>query len=85
MSYKYPSLLEMRTDLCRIGQMIKDNGLPENLGPLVFTFTGDGNVSQGAKHIFDCLPVEWVKPSQLEALCFSKSKPHIPVNISSIS
>ncbi|KAJ3391277.1 hypothetical protein HDU92_009137 [Lobulomyces angularis] len=68
MSFQYLSLPDARLDIARVGQLIKDNGLPRELGPLVFTFTGDGNVTQGAQHMFKCLPHEWVKPEKLKEL-----------------
>jgi alpha-aminoadipic semialdehyde synthase len=41
------------------------NRLPHSLGPLVFVFTGTGNVSQGAQDFFKHLPHEFVDPSTL--------------------
>ncbi|KAJ3386881.1 hypothetical protein HDU92_002229 [Lobulomyces angularis] len=61
MSYQYSSLEEAKLDITKVGKIIKENGLPKTLGPLVFTFTGsDGNVCKGALEIFQCLPHEFV-------------------------
>ncbi|KAI8847219.1 Saccharopine dehydrogenase-domain-containing protein [Chytridium lagenaria] len=68
LSYMYRCLADARLDLTRTGQVIMDDGLPKELGPLIFVFTGDGNVTKGALHVFKCLPHEWVKPEDLKAL-----------------
>ncbi|KAI6206438.1 Alanine dehydrogenase PNT and Saccharopine dehydrogenase domain containing protein [Aphelenchoides besseyi] len=47
------------------GYEIALNRLPHSLGPLVFVFTGTGNVSQGAQEVFKHLPHEFVDPSTL--------------------
>lgn len=36
-----------------------------SLGPLVFVFTGSGNVSRGAQELFEHLPHEYVDASTL--------------------
>ncbi len=53
-----------------VNEMCKSGvGLHEALCPMVFAFTGDGNVSKGARDIFQLLPHEFVSPSDL---------PHLP-------
>ncbi|CAD5225372.1 unnamed protein product [Bursaphelenchus xylophilus] len=47
------------------GYEIALNRLPRSLGPLIFVFTGSGNVSQGAQELFRHLPHEFVDPSTL--------------------
>lgn len=68
MSYMYRCLADARLDVVRSGLVIQDDGLPKELGPMTFVFTGDGNVTQGALHVFKCLPHEWVSPSDLKSL-----------------
>ncbi len=46
MSYMYRNLADARLDVMRSGLVIQDEGLPKELGPLTFIFTGDGNVTQ---------------------------------------
>ncbi|XP_055375686.1 alpha-aminoadipic semialdehyde synthase, mitochondrial [Condylostylus longicornis] len=53
-------------------QAIRDCGyeialgmMPKSIGPLTFVFTGSGNVSQGAKEVFQELPFEYVPPEML--------------------
>ncbi len=55
-----------------IGEQIKQGGLPRELGPMVFAFTGNGSVGRGAQEIFSLLPHKMVKPSELKALVTSK-------------
>ncbi|KAJ3196917.1 hypothetical protein HK101_007282 [Irineochytrium annulatum] len=74
LSYMYRCLADARLDMVRTGQVIMDDGLPKKLGPLIFVFTGDGNVTKGALHVFKCLPHEWVKPDDLKALYENKTK-----------
>ncbi len=72
MSYMYRCLADARLDVTRTGQVIMDDGLPTSIGPMTFVFTGRGNVTNGALHVFKCLPHEWVKPSELRQLCENK-------------
>jgi hypothetical protein len=46
MSYMYRCLPDARLDVTRTGQVIMDDGLPRELGPMIFTFTGNGNVTK---------------------------------------
>ncbi|KAI9017090.1 Saccharopine dehydrogenase-domain-containing protein [Gaertneriomyces semiglobifer] len=73
MSYMYRTLADARLDVTRTGQVIMDDGLPRQIGPMTFVFTGDGNVARGAMHVFKCLPHEWVSPNELRDLYESNS------------
>ncbi|TPX69014.1 hypothetical protein SpCBS45565_g02736 [Spizellomyces sp. 'palustris'] len=73
MSYMYRTLADARLDVTRTGQVIMDDGLPRQMGPMSFVFTGDGNVARGAMHVFKCLPHEWVSPDELKDLYNSNS------------
>ena len=48
--------------------VISDDGLPKELGPMVFCITGDGNVSRGAMYILKCLPHQFVSVKDLKSL-----------------
>ena len=74
MSYMYRNLADARLDVIRSGLVIQDDGLPKELGPMTFVFTGDGNVTRGALHVFKCLPHTWVSPNDLKSLFESKCK-----------
>jgi hypothetical protein len=47
---------------------IQNVGMPAGLPPMVFAFTGDGNVSRGAQEIFNLFPHEYIEASELAAL-----------------
>ena len=68
--YEYRNLAEAKEHLHYLGQEIEKN--PKLLGlsdlPLVFAFTGLGNVGKGALEIFDLLPVKEVRPTELPTL-----------------
>ena len=64
----YESLEHAQEAVQRTGQVLAANGSPTDLGPLVFTFTGDGLVSRGAQEIFSLLPHEWVSAEDLPHL-----------------
>jgi hypothetical protein len=46
MAHGYSSLASARLALGHVGNLIEDQGTPEKFGPLVYAFTGDGNVAQ---------------------------------------
>ncbi|XP_057538815.1 alpha-aminoadipic semialdehyde synthase isoform X2 [Amaranthus tricolor] len=67
-SYMYPSLASAKAAVISVGEEIATIGLPSGICPLVFVFTGNGNVSQGAQEIFKLLPHTFVDPSRLPEL-----------------
>ncbi|XP_010687601.2 alpha-aminoadipic semialdehyde synthase isoform X1 [Beta vulgaris subsp. vulgaris] len=67
-SYMYPSLAAAKAAVISVGEEISTLGLPSGICPLVFVFTGTGNVSQGAQEIFKLLPHTFVDPSRLPEL-----------------
>ncbi|KAL8143623.1 hypothetical protein V2J09_016655 [Rumex salicifolius] len=67
-SYMYPSLASAKSAVISVGEEIATLGLPSGLCPLVFVFTGTGNVSQGAQEIFKLLPHTYVDPDELPEL-----------------
>jgi alpha-aminoadipic semialdehyde synthase len=64
-AHMYPSLEAIRAAVVEVGRRIESEGLPADLAPLVFGFTGYGHVSRGAQEIFDLLPHEEVSPPAL--------------------
>ncbi|XP_064633464.1 alpha-aminoadipic semialdehyde synthase, mitochondrial-like isoform X3 [Lineus longissimus] len=48
-----------------IGYEIALGSIPRSMGPVIFIFTGSGNVSKGAREIFRELPHEWVEVEHL--------------------
>lgn len=71
-THMYPDLEYARAAVRAIGNEIAQQGLPRALGPLVFTFTGSGAVSGGARDIFNLLPHKWIAPRELPALMENK-------------
>lgn len=67
-SYMYPSLPAAKAAVISVGEEIATLGLPRGICPLVFVFTGSGNVSLGAQEIFKLLPHTYVDPSRLPEL-----------------
>ncbi|KAJ1418760.1 Saccharopine dehydrogenase, NADP binding domain [Sesbania bispinosa] len=64
-SYMYPSLAAAKAAVISVGEEIATQGLPLGICPLVFVFTGSGNVCSGAQEIFKLLPHTFVDPSRL--------------------
>ncbi|XAR55198.1 Saccharopine dehydrogenase (NADP(+), L-lysine-forming) [Bertholletia excelsa] len=67
-SYMYPSLAAAKAAVISVGEEISTFGLPSGICPLVFVFTGSGNVSTGAQEIFKLLPHSFIDPSRLPEL-----------------
>ncbi|KAL6560083.1 hypothetical protein OROHE_006321 [Orobanche hederae] len=67
-SYMYSSLAAAKAAVITVGEEIATMGLPSRICPLVFVFTGAGNVSHGAREIFKLLPHAFVDPSKLPDL-----------------
>ncbi|KAH6597557.1 hypothetical protein BASA61_003126 [Batrachochytrium salamandrivorans] len=76
MTHQYRSLEEGCLDVAATGDVIKQDGIPKQLGPMVFVFVGGGNVAQGALHVFEKLPHEWVSSNDLAALASSTDFDH---------
>lgn len=64
---EYGVLAEAEAAFREAGGRIRAEGLPAPLVPFICGFTGYGNVSKGAQHLYDLLPVETIAPSGLEA------------------
>lgn len=67
-AYMYADLEEAKHAVEKAGRMIKSNGIPPELSPMTFVFTGNGNVSKGAQEIFKLMPHQFVHPSELASL-----------------
>ncbi len=64
-AYRYAHLEEALEDVKEIGKLIKQNGIPKELSPLVIGFSGYGNVSKGAQEVYDLLPFEELSADEL--------------------
>ncbi|MCP4634811.1 MAG: hypothetical protein GY855_17930 [candidate division Zixibacteria bacterium] len=67
-TYKYNSLDDAKSAISEVAELIKKDGLPEKITPLLTGFAGYGNVSLGAQEIYDILPTEEIKPDEIEKL-----------------
>ncbi|KAK6934630.1 Alanine dehydrogenase/pyridine nucleotide transhydrogenase, N-terminal [Dillenia turbinata] len=67
-AYMYSSLVAAKAAVISVGEEIATLGLPAELCPLIFVFTGSGNVSLGAQEIFKLLPHTFVDPSKLSTI-----------------
>ncbi len=67
-AHAYADLKEIKQAVGRSAERLRRDGLPEKLTPMVFGFTGYGNVSNGAQEIFDLLPHKEVQPHELEKI-----------------
>ena len=66
-AHRYTSVAEAERAIRRAGERIVREGVPAELRPLVFGFTGRGNVSRGVAEVFELLPFEDVAPEELDA------------------
>ncbi|NTV81327.1 MAG: hypothetical protein HGA24_07890 [Candidatus Aminicenantes bacterium] len=67
-THRYQSLVGAKEAVGKLAWKIIREGLPPDLGTVVFGFFGYGHVSQGAQEIFDILPVESVRPADVRKL-----------------
>ncbi|CAL4967339.1 unnamed protein product [Urochloa decumbens] len=64
-SHMYTSLAAAKAAVIAVGEEIATFGLPSGICPIVFVFTGVGNVSQGAQEIFKLLPHTFIDAEKL--------------------
>jgi alpha-aminoadipic semialdehyde synthase len=67
-AHRYGTLDEAMDAVRHAGEVIKSEGLPKNLVPLVVGFAGYGATSKGAQEILDLLPIEKVSMDDLPAV-----------------
>jgi len=64
-AHTYADLAAAEAAVAAAGRRLAAEGVPESLRPLVIGFAGYGNVSHGARHIFDLVPHVEVDPGDL--------------------
>lgn len=64
---QYADLAEAKAAILAVGEIIRSQGLPQQLVPLTLGIAGYGNVSKGAQEILDLLPITTVSPEDLLA------------------
>lgn len=67
-TYMHQNWAQAQEAIRKMGELITTTGLPEKLSPLVVAFTGRGNVTKGAREVFDLLPHEYVTVAELPTL-----------------
>ena len=76
-AHMYLNLEAAKQAVIAVGEEIQLKGIPRDLSPMIFVFTGgDGSVSQGAREIFELLPHKYVTQEELPALVRSKDAGH---------
>lgn len=68
LAHHYIDLADAKRAIAAVGDQLKCFQFHESISPLVFIFTGNGNVSQGAQEMFKLLPHQFLKPSDLPHL-----------------
>jgi alanine dehydrogenase len=66
-AHSYADLHAAKAAVGELGRRIAAEGVPRDIAPAVFGFTGYGHVSQGAQEIFDLVPHVDVAPGALAA------------------
>ena len=67
-TYMHQNWAQAQDAIRKMGELIATTGLPEQLSPMVFAFTGRGNVAKGAMEVFNLLPHEYVSVAELPKL-----------------
>ncbi|MFQ5627199.1 MAG: hypothetical protein ACE5I1_00445, partial [bacterium] len=62
---QYKSLADAKAAIKKIGRMIRNEGLPGEICPVICGFTGSGQVSKGAQAIYDLLEPCQIEPEHL--------------------
>lgn len=82
-AYMYPSYDAAKSAIKDAGRAFvkqrEQQSWPDRFDPLVFMFTGKGNVNQGARQVFNLVPHRMVKPEDLESVLSSESKDLPPI------
>lgn len=73
-AYEYTDLDEAKSEIQKVSEQIKTDGLPKEICPFVVGFSGYGNVSKGAQEVFDLLPHKEISPEELLSLSDADDK-----------
>ncbi|TKJ41262.1 hypothetical protein CEE37_06235 [candidate division LCP-89 bacterium B3_LCP] len=65
MAHQYASLEDAKGEITEVAAKMRLEDLPPAMFPMIFGFTGYGNVSAGAQKIFDLFPHEQIEPAEL--------------------
>jgi len=70
-THHYHNLAEAKAAVEAVGERIAQEGLPEQIVPLLCGFAGYGNVFRGANEIIELLPVREIEPHEVTAVAQS--------------
>ncbi|HNS52426.1 MAG TPA: bifunctional lysine ketoglutarate reductase /saccharopine dehydrogenase family protein [Anaerolineae bacterium] len=79
LTHDYHDLAEAKAMLAEVGRRIEEDGLPEQVTPLIVGVAGYGNVSRGVQEILNLLPTEQIEPEQIASVAADRasSRNHI--------
>ena len=77
LAHNYTQLPHAQAAVAQLGPYISSGGIPSSLGPIIFCFTGSGNVSHGAQSVFKLLPHEMVHPNDLKEVVTQGETNHL--------
>lgn len=63
--HNYKDVEELKEVISKVGEKIKEHGLPKEIVPMVVGLAGYGNVSKGCQEILSYLPAEEIPPEEL--------------------
>lgn len=66
LAHHFRNLVHVKEEMKLLSEDIREKGISKDANPIVFTFTGNGNVSRGAQEIFKLVPHEWLDPKDLK-------------------
>ena len=75
LAHQYSTLDEALRHISDVGERIRRDSLPVGLRPVVFAFTGSGNVSLGAQEVFSRLPFADISVEDLAKLTEDRDRP----------
>lgn len=67
-AYEYPNLDAAKEAVREAGDVIRKEGSPQGLRPLIIGVAGYGNVGQGVLEVLDLLPIQHIEPEELASL-----------------
>jgi len=73
-AYMYPDFKHSCEAVAAMGRQIEQHGVPPDFAPMVFVFTGNGNVSRGAQEVFKHTPHEMITADQLGKITMDPHK-----------
>jgi alpha-aminoadipic semialdehyde synthase len=63
--HNYRDVEELKDTVSKVGEEIKNSGLPKEVVPMIVGLAGYGNVSKGCQEILAHLPLEEISPEEL--------------------